>query len=328
MTLLTTEGFETRAAKDGWAYNTLAYVAGRYGGSAFSTGNCTYALPTPTDVVVIGFALLIPPAPTLRSVVEFYDAATANYQCRVLLRADRYVDLQRGATTVGSSSAPVGAGGDWIWVEVKTRVNDVTGFMEVRVNGAVVASFVGDTVNSTVAGANVGITSLLLNGVNSSAIDDVYVSDTAGAAPFNDYLNDVQVETLVPNGNGASSQFVGSDGNSVDNYLLVDELPAVDSDRVESSTVGQRDVYTFTDPAAGVGEVLAVMPCVAVSKTVAGPANIKIVDRLAGGVERVSAAKPVLNLGWRTAGPYVADASGAAWTPATVASSQFGVEVA
>lgn len=326
MTLLTTEGFETRAAKDSWAFSAVAYVAGRFGGSAMSTGSCTYSLPAPTDVVVVGFARQITVSGAVHIMLDLKDSASTNPQIRVTMRGDRYVDIYRATSTLlTSSSAPIGAGGDWVWVEVKARINDVTGFVEVKINGSVVASYVGDTAAASGGG---GITMLEWNGLTATGTDDIYVCDTAGAAPFNDYLGELQVETLVPNGNGAASQFVGSDGNSVDNYLLVDELPAVDTDRVESSTVGNRDLYTFADPAAGVGEVLAVTPCVAVSKIYAGPCNIKVVDRLAAGTERLSAAKTVTNLGWRTAGPYVADAAGAAWTPASVAAAQFGVEVA
>lgn len=327
MTLLTTEGFETRAAKDGWAFNVSNYVAGRYGGTS-SGMSASYALPAPTDVVVTGFALFLPVASTVRTFLDIYDAGSSNPELRLQLRGDRYIDFIRGTSAVaGSTSAPVGGGGDWIWIEVKVRANDVTGFLEIKVNGTVVLSYVGDTAGQSGPGAGLGITRLEYSAANAAPIDDIYVLDTAGPGPYNDYLGEVQVETLVPNGNGASSQFVGSDGNSVDNYLLVDELPAVDTDRVESSTLGHRDLYQFTDPAAGVGEVLAVMPCVAVSKTVAGPASIKLVERL-GGTDRVSAAKPVLNLGWRTSAPSVTDPNGAAWTPANVAAAQFGVEVA
>lgn len=328
MTLLTTEGFETQAVKDGWSFTSPQFVAGRFGGFALSTGTASYSPPAATDVIVVGWARRINTSGNAQVLIDLFDAASANLQARVNMRADRVIDIARGSSVVVASSAgPVGAGGDWLWVEVKARLNDVTGFIEVKVNGTVVASYVGDTVNTTSAGLNNGVTRIDFPGASGNGnTDDVIVLDTAGAAPFNNYLGECGVETLVPNGNGVASQLVGSDGNSVDNYLLVDELPAVDTDRVESSTTGNRDLYTFTDPAAGIGEVLAVTPCVAVSKVLPGPATIKLVERL-GGTERISAAKAVTNLGWRTTAPAITDPNGAAWTPANVTAAQFGVEV-
>jgi len=54
------------------------------------------------------------------------------------------------------------------------------------------------------------------------------------------------MEVLYPTGNGNYSEFDGSDGNSTDNYLLVDE-PNADDDTtyVEFSTVSERDSYSF-----------------------------------------------------------------------------------
>ena len=55
--------------------------------------------------------------------------------------------------------------------------------------------------------------------------DDLYICDgtTVPGEPVNDFLGDVRVDTLYPNGNGNSSQWVGQDANSTDNYLNVDD---------------------------------------------------------------------------------------------------------
>jgi hypothetical protein len=53
--------------------------------------------------------------------------------------------------------------------------------------------------------------------------------------------------TVTPNGNGDSSQLVGNDGNSTDNYLLADEaVPDGDTTYVQSATSGQFDAYNVT----------------------------------------------------------------------------------
>jgi hypothetical protein len=67
----------------------------------------------------------------------------------------------------------------------------------------------------------------------------------------------------LPNGDGNYSQFDGSDGNQVNNYQLVDEVPANVTDYVETVTVDQFDSYDLADIALSVGAtILAVIPTV------------------------------------------------------------------
>jgi hypothetical protein len=77
--------------------------------------------------------------------------------------------------------------------------------------------------------------------------DDVYICDATGSIR-NDILGPQKVYTLLASGNGNSSQFVGSDADSTDNYLLVDEADTDDDTTyVESSTATNRDDYAFGD---------------------------------------------------------------------------------
>lgn len=90
--------------------------------------------------------------------------------------------------------------------------------------------------------------------------DNIYIDDTTGeGAP-----NPPPVLTfpyIVPNGNGFYSGWTGSDGDSVNNYLLVDERPPSTADRVTASGVDQYDSYAMGGYTIGAGEkVLAVIP--------------------------------------------------------------------
>lgn len=81
---------------------------------------------------------------------------------------------------------------------------------------------------------------------------DVEVLDVDATAP-NDWPGPGSIGYLRPNGNGASSQWAGSDGNSTDNYLLLDETPPNGvTDYIQSNTSGQIDDWTLTDTPAGV----------------------------------------------------------------------------
>jgi len=78
-------------------------------------------------------------------------------------------------------------------------------------------------------------------------VDDIYMTDTSGTVNTGE-LGPIEVVTLLPNGNGNSSDMVGSDGNSVDNYLLVDNnaaTPPATTEYVESSTEGDKDTYAM-----------------------------------------------------------------------------------
>ena len=82
-------------------------------------------------------------------------------------------------------------------------------------------------------------------------IDDIYVC--TGDDPF---LGDIIVETLYPNGNGTVNQWVGTDANSVDNYLLVDDQNT--SDSVRDSVPGHQDLYVLQNLSVADASVVGV----------------------------------------------------------------------
>jgi hypothetical protein len=332
MTLLTIEGFETRGAKEGWNIGFAGWSTGRFGGTAFSGSNgVQYSLPSPTDVVIAGFAHKIETGSVFHPLMYAYDAGSSNPQWAVGIRADRYIEVYRGGSSpvIATSAGPIGTGGEWVYIEVKGRANDATGFVEVKVNGVVVASYTGDTVATTTAGANNGITALTFHGGAAFPLDDVYVCNSLGAAPFNNYLGEIQVETLVPNGNGSYSSWNGSDGNATDNYLLIDEYPANEADYTWATELGVPDIHQYTNPNPALGEILAVQYSVAGFKIYPGPAGIRLFTKTAGGVVGgISSVRQLTNLKWFNDAPQIADPSGAAWTNAVVASTEFGVEPA
>ena len=92
-------------------------------------------------------------------------------------------------------------------------------------------------------------------------IDDLYVCDATGPAPHNTFLGQIKIATLYPDGNGNSSNFVGSDSNSVDNYLHVDEVTPGDADYVESDTPTDVDLFTYDDLPETPDSVLGVKVC-------------------------------------------------------------------
>ena len=249
-----------------------------------------------------------------------------------------HAQARRGSNggTVLATSTQTWTVQQWRYLEASCTIHDTTGTVVVRVDGVEWINFTGDTQNGgsvlTIDQLGFGWRSA---GVGySSAQDDMYVLNetdataTTGRAD-NAFLGDVKVETVQPNGNGATSQWVGSDGNSTDNYLLVDENPANTTDYTGSAINGDRDLWTIGDIPATALSVYAVLPAVYAAKSDAGAASLKILHRdNAGTVTAGSAQTLSTTWGWYLGGVITAKPSGGAWTVAEVNALQIGVEKA
>lgn len=327
MAMITIEGGESRAAKKGWSGAPISWTTGRFGGLAWRpASNWFYQTSTARDTVVLGFAYYYPSAGS-GVMVTFGNAAAAT-QLTVQLDGSGGYTLRRGSSTVIATS-PLNAltASAWQYIEIKAKVHDTAGVFEIKINGTVINSFTGDTCQT---GTDYTVTRFdWSSATNGTLVDDLYFLDTTGPAPYNDYMGDMKIETLVPNGNGNSSQLVGSDGNSVDNYALVDEIPASATDYAGSAVVGNKDTYALSNLVTSAGSVLAVLTSAFCFKSDAGAANIQVVERV-GTTERESAAVALAASpgSWHDLGCNVLDPTGAAWTITNVNAMEVGVKVA
>lgn len=330
MAMIVIEGGEARLAQKNWTGTPNTFTAGRCGGTAWraSATNVAYNLPVVKTEIIIGFGFFWGAAAT-GNILDIFGPLAGPTNAHITFRvvASGTLEVYRGASSGTLLQAiPVAFQANaWHFIEFKLKVNDASGVIEVKIDGTVVYTFAGDTCAQS---SETTINMIRLGTVASSFYDDFYMLETAGAAP-NSYLGDVAVETLFPNNNGTTSQLVGSDGNSVNNYQQVDEVPAVIADYNGSATVNQKDTYALTDLIHAVGTVIAVQTQALCLKSDAGAANMKIVERVAG-VERDSTSQAL------TASPgshidggcNATDPSAAAWTIASVNAMEAGVKVA
>lgn len=136
----------------------------------------------------------------------------------------------------------------WHYIECKFVSDNSTGSIEIRVNGIIVKVATNiDTSVTSDENANLTLGTDRRSGTTSIEFDDLYICDSLGS-DNNDYLGDINVEMIKPDGNGNTSNFTGSDANSVDNYLHVDDgaAPDDDSSYVEDSVAANKDLYTYT----------------------------------------------------------------------------------
>lgn len=208
---------------------------------------------------------------------------------------------------------------------------DASGWVKFYVDGTLLVGYEGDTsgAGTVINVMQVGSSTSLQYWETYAYADNVYLDDSTGESTFA-IPPALEFLRYAASGNGTSSQFTGSDGNSTDNYLLVDDFPH-DSDTtyVEAASSGLRDLYdtaTFTLP--GGYAVAAIIPFAVARKTDAGVATTLKLLAKNGGNESLSAAQDLgvsYALEWarNTAQP---DAS--AWTEAGVNAAEYGQESA
>lgn len=160
------------------------------------------------------------------------------------LRVDAagHLFVTRNGAVLGAAGSSTLSANTWYFIEFKATIHDSAGAVTVRLNGVDEIVLTGqDTRN-----ANTGVINRLIvgHGDNSSAtwFDDLYIVDTTGTSN-NDFLGDVRVEALFPDGAGNSTQFTPDSGS---NYARVNEsAPDDDTSYVGSSTVGHKDTYAM-----------------------------------------------------------------------------------
>lgn len=219
---------------------------GRSGtGGRLNLGTLTTALAlgSSSASVVFGTAYNVNGAYSASSVILFQEGAVTHVQ--VGIDASGHLTIYGPAGTVVATSTATMTNLAWHYIEAKVSIADTGGTVDVHLDGTSVVTYTGDTRNA--ATGVVSTIALSRPGSTGGQADDSYALDLTGSAPYNDFLGDIAVRTLLPNGNGASSDFLGSDGNSTDNYLLVDETNSSSTDYVAASAAAKTDLYTMFD---------------------------------------------------------------------------------
>lgn len=176
-------------------------------------------------------------------------------------------------------------------------------------------------------------------------VSDLAVNDTSTSSQ-NSWCGKGSQVYQRPNGNGDNSQWTGSDGNSTDNYALVNEVPPSTANYVESNTANQIDDYEM-DPTPSALASSAVINVVqvgiygAVSDATGGDPDAVIrIKATSGGTVEESASLDFNSVTYQGPAPLPADsnfkatlydlpgASGTLWTKTELDSMQAGIREA
>ena len=216
--------------------------------------------------------------------MRFYSDALATQHVTVQVTTTGEIKVFRGntgGTQLGSTTASgLVPSGSYTYIEAKAVLSDTVGAVTVRINGAQVFTVTGaDTKNGGTKTAFDGIGMAITNAT--ADVDDLVLMNGAGSAN-NDFIGDVKIETLYPTGNGTTSGLTGSDGNSTDNYLLVDERPPNTSDYNGSATDDLLDTYAMGDLTTLSGTVYGAVAYAYAAKSDAGTKGGAIMVRSGG----------------------------------------------
>lgn len=340
MALLFCDSFDHYASGDATTkYNqvqtnngfTIGAAAGRNGTNGLQTGgNDSWARKTGLNAhatYICGFAFK--PASLADNSGAFFQLEDPSQIAHIMLRINgQHIQALRGDGTVLGTSTQTLVINQSHYVEIKVLCSDTVGTLEVRVNGVVWLSLTGiDTRNGGTATFG-GIIFGGVGNVNGATynFDDLYVCDGSGATNL-DFLGDVRIQAILPSGDGNSSVLLGSDGNSVNNSLLVDEAtPNSDTDYVSSAVVGDKDTYAFGNVTPVSGTVYGVQVLPFARKDDAGVRSIVSVARVSA--TEVDGPAQALTTTYK----YYADVretkpGGGAWTITDVNAAEFGVKV-
>ena len=318
-------------------------TGGRFGGGAIrlrsGSGEETLAknltAPYPATLIV-GAAVLLEPentsgTPGEDEILQLLDSAATVHLTLTWSSQDQLLRAYRGlqtGTLLATAGQPLGAS-LWTFVEVKATVADSGGLVQVRLDGAQVLSFTGDTRNAGAAEiATVRFSNHFVASGTRHALrlDDALFCD-GGGRRNNDFLGDVRVVTLRPNADTAQADFTPSAGTA--HHSLVAEAPDDDggASYVESGTVGHKDLYGYQDLTGMPAGIMAAQLATVARKDDAGSRSLRAVPK--SGVPTANGATRVLGTTYALYDNRfeVDPATGAAWSKAGIDALQAGVEV-
>ena len=133
------------------------------------------------------------------------------------------------------------------YLEFRAFCDSVSGSIEIRLNGETILKKTGlDLVNDSGAAGWDFLYIVGRGGTNGKHyFDNIYVCDGSGSVA-NDFLGPILIETLLPSGSGFYSGW--SPSPTAANFENVDEVPPDnDATYVQTTTVGTRDSYAYSD---------------------------------------------------------------------------------
>lgn len=249
-------------------------------------------------------------------------------QLAVAIDTTGKLSVKRGATVLATGTKVLSAN-NWYYIEFKGLIHGSNGNYELRID--TVPELSASSINTINSGTTLDRVYLsgALGGGSYSYIDDVYIADTYGSAPRNNFLGPVKIECLMPQTDAVA---VGSNqgltpSTGTDHGALVDEIPPNTTDYNGSATIGTLDTYNYPNMVLS-GSVLGIQTNMYCQKSDAGLRTICPVIRMPSGLEYPrTAISPNTTFSYSTEICEVNLDTFGEWTPAVINGIQVGMKV-
>lgn len=327
------DGFDVADTSVKWVSSGTvpSSTATRYGrGRAASLNGSSFIkkLVTPSSKIIVGFAYCYTD-PSARSLVSFHADAGATTHVNVRINATGAVEIYRGAVLLAATASGIISTLDnWYYIEVSATLSDTVGNVVVRVDGAVVLTFTGDTKNagtSTLIDA-VGV-GYWTSGVQYFAygrFDDLYVLNDQGAT-LNAFLGETSIYTLLPDGAGSLTEQtpVGDPAN----WKNVNKVPYSATTYNSATVANKRDLYTLGDIAETTAVIHAAVTTVIAKRVDTGTAAVRTLLRSGGTTYQGPDTPLTPNLALIQQQRLTNPATGNPWTTAELNTIELGSEI-
>jgi hypothetical protein len=305
MTLLVMEGFEgygdradLRRRHSIIQSGVATLIAGRHGGQALllNTNNtCEFTgFGTPTTFTYGVAVLLSGGSINTLDLIRTFDGIIE--QITVQLLAGGTLRVLSQAAVIGTANVPIMVD-NWQYLELQVFIDDV-GSYELRLDGVNILS--NGSVDTRTAGSNASIDRVQLNRISATSnetYDDFYLLDDAGLTN-NDFLGDIQIETMFPDSDGNRNNFTRV-GGGLNNFEAVDDGNSPDDDTTynHSATLDDDELYGHAAMTAAFDTVYAIQVRNHCRKENAGERQVRALIR--SNVSEAEGAAQVLSVDWR-----------------------------
>lgn len=326
-------------AGKGWAISSASPATGTYHMRLTEENNgdiviMRRALGQSKQVSAMGYRFQIQDLPATEDdlensiavrMLDFRDVANAQ-QFRITMGTEGSVRASRGSTALGRSDPCIAAGG-YHHFEAKSKIDNTTGYVEVRINEVTVLNLTGIDTQSTANAETSQFTfgqdgGLALSGPGFGLfdVDDCFAWDDDASDATNtvvDFVGDKGCYYLPPDADTATSEFTIN--GSATAYGAIDEVPPNGTDYLDDTTGTARTIVSVAALPGNVSEVIAYMPVIYARKEESGTVNIRggvVVgtDESYGPSNSPSTAYAYMEPGPKTINPD----TGVAWDSSTV----------
>ena len=263
------------------------------------------------------------------SLLQWHDVANAQ-QIRVNLGTEGSVRALIGNTEIDRSDPCVAAGG-YHHFEGKAKIDNTTGYCEIRINEVTVLNLTGidtqATANAECSQFRVMSSQQLADHVELTMdLDDAFVWDDDASDPENtiiDFVGDKGCYYLPVDADTTEADWLLSAG--VTGYELLDETTVNTGDYIYDNTGVARSLFGVAALPANVAEVLAMQPVLYARKEESGTVTLRGGVHVNGQESYTPDNSPSTEYAYMTPGPKTIDPdTGAAW--ATNADPQLLIE--